>query len=276
MDAAARRRHPARADRQRRRQARRHDPLDRAGRVGARVRRHARHLGAFRSGLRRPPRRLRQGRGRLPVRRVEGLDQIAGRPLPDGRRRHQPVHGRADRAPVPDLHAGLDEHQQAGQRLLRPHAGPRGRPDGHLPVGRPLPVLRLLGGDARPDVLPHRDVGLRAAHLRRPQVLHLHRRRLGAAAARDPVPGRPPGQGPRRPPDLRPTGTDGLEGPQPRHRPVAVPGLRGVVRHQGAAVPAPHMAARRPRRGADRGVGAPRRPPSGSSTARWWRRCSAT
>ena len=88
---------------------------------------------------------------------------------------------------------------QEGQRLLRPHADPRGRPDGHLPVGRPLPVLRLLGGDARPDVLPHRDVGLRPAHLRRPQVLHLHRRRVGPPAAGDPVAGRPPRQQPPAP-----------------------------------------------------------------------------
>ena len=84
---------------------------------------------------------------------------------------------------------------------------------------------------------------------------------------------------------------------------VAVPGVHGRVRHQGAALPVPHLAARRARRGADRRLGDPgRRAPedghlrpaalrlpavsaggagrsrrtspcwrsSGSSTARWW------
>jgi len=30
---------------------------------------------------------------------------------------------------------------------------------GHLRVARHVPVLRVLGGDAAPDVLPHRDLG---------------------------------------------------------------------------------------------------------------------
>ncbi len=90
---------------------------------------------------------------------------------------------------------------------------------------------------------------------------------------------------------------------------VAVPGLRAGLRHQGAAVPAAHVAARRARPGADRRLGHPRRraaedghlrpgafrlpavpgggaacaprgsassPSPASSTARWWRWSSRT
>jgi NADH-quinone oxidoreductase subunit M len=51
---------------------------------------------------------------------------------------------------------------------------------------RPLPVLRVLGGDADPDVLPDRDLGPRPPHLRRGQVLPLHVRRQRADARRVP------------------------------------------------------------------------------------------
>ena len=44
-----------------------------------------------------------------------------------------------------------------------------------------------------------------------------------------------------------------------------VPGLRPGLRHQGAAVPVPHLAARRPRRGAHRG----QRDPGRASCSRW-------
>ena len=90
---------------------------------------------------------------------------------------------------------------------------------------------------------------------------------------------------------------------------LAVPGLRAGLRHQGAAVPAPHLAARRARPGADRRLGDPGRraaedghlrpgalrlpavpgggarcarrgsassPSPASSTARWWRWSSRT
>ena len=43
-------------------------------------------------------------------------------------------------------------------------------------LARPVPVLRVLGRDAHPDVLPDRHLGLRAPHLRGRQVHPLHRR----------------------------------------------------------------------------------------------------
>ena len=54
-----------------------------------------------------------------------------------------------------------------------------------LRLARPVPVLRLLGRDAHPDVLPHRDLGLRAAHLRGDQVHPLHDGRQRPDARRD-------------------------------------------------------------------------------------------
>ena len=42
------------------------------------------------------------------------------------------------------------------------------------------------GSDARPDVLPHRGLGQRAARVRGDEVLHLHRGRLGVPARVDP------------------------------------------------------------------------------------------
>ena len=49
---------------------------------------------------------------------------------------------------------------------------------------RHLPLLRLLGGHADPDVLHHRGLGRPAEDLRRHQVLPLHLRRQRADAGR--------------------------------------------------------------------------------------------
>ena len=51
---------------------------------------------------------------------------------------------------------------------------------------RPVPLLRLLGGHAHPDVLHHRDLGRRQPALRRDQVLRLHHGRLAAHAGGHP------------------------------------------------------------------------------------------
>ncbi len=125
---------------------------------------------------------------------------------------------------------------------------------------RPLPVLRLLGGDADADVPADRHLGRRAADLRGGQVLPLHHGGEPADAGRHPV--------------------DGLDLPPARAAPGASPTptccgstcrsasssgcsrLRPGLRDQGADVPAPHLAARRPRRGADRRLGDPRRHPA--------------
>ena len=70
------------------------------------------------------------------------------------------------------------------------HAAARERDDRRVRLARPVPVLRVLGRDADPDVLPDRHLGLRPAHLRRGQVHPLHDGRQRADAARDPRPRR--------------------------------------------------------------------------------------
>ena len=71
-----------------------------------------------------------------------------------------------------------------GARLHGPAAPPADRHDGHLRRARHVPLLRLLGGHAPADVLPHRHLGRPARGVRGHQVLPLHPGRLGADAAR--------------------------------------------------------------------------------------------
>ena len=55
---------------------------------------------------------------------------------------------------------------------------------GALRVAEPVPVLSVLGADAGPDVLHHRDLGRAAAHLRLREVLPVHDGRHAAHADR--------------------------------------------------------------------------------------------
>ncbi len=68
---------------------------------------------------------------------------------------------------------------------------------------RPVPLLRLLGRDADPDVLPHRHLGVRPPHLRVHQVHPLHDGRQRADADRHHLDGLLPPGGDRRA-ELRP------------------------------------------------------------------------
>ena len=77
----------------------------------------------------------------------------------------------------------LGDHGPA-EGVLRP---PPAAPDLHdrdVLLSRPLPLLRVLGSDAGPDVLPDRRLGRPAAALRGDQVLPVHAGGLGADAAR--------------------------------------------------------------------------------------------
>ena len=109
---------------------------------------------------------------------------------------------------------------------------------------RPVPVLRLLGGDADPDVPDHRRLGRRRPGLRRVQVLPLHpgrERRVPGRRHRALFPGRR---------DLRHPRPHGAR-LSVRDRVLAVLRLPGRLRRQGADGPGPHLASRRPRAGAD-------------------------
>ena len=88
-------------------------------------------------------------------------------------------HGARRRAP-PEALLGAD-----GARLHGHAAAPADRHDGHLRRPGHVPLLRVLGGHAPADVLPHRHVGRAAQGVRGDQVLPLHPRRLGADAPRD-------------------------------------------------------------------------------------------
>ena len=156
-------------------------------------------------------------------------------------------------------------------------------------------------------VLPHRHLGPRSPHLRRREILPLHHGRLRADAGGHHLPVQPhpdlqlrrhPRYAGQRPPGLRRRRAD-----------AAVPGLLRGLRHQGAHLPAAHLAARRARgsalgrlrdagfRNAEDGhatefctsacrcfpapptsapPGSPSWPSSASSTARWWPWCSPT
>ena len=125
-------------------------------------------------------------------------------------------------------------------RLLRADAPAHRRDGRRVRVAGSAPLLRLLRGDADPALHPDRRLGRRTADGGDGQVRHLHDGRLAADARRD-----------RR---LRPAGRDVRPRGQPdEHEPLALPRLHGRLRHQGAALPVPRLAAGRLPRGAARG-----------------------
>ena len=159
--------------------------LARAGGVAGRVWSHPRSLGRVRCLL-----------CRVPVRRTRVVDSGIRHRLLPRRRRDQSAPGRAHGLSDADCAAlvvGIGREEGQGVLDLRP--GPRGCDDRGLRVARPVPLLRLLGRHAHPDVLPHRDLGLRPAHLRGRQVHALHDGGQRADADRDPGAGVPPQRG---------------------------------------------------------------------------------
>ena len=181
--------------------------------------------------------------------------------LHDRPRRHQPAAVRA-----------VELHHPRGDHLhVRRHARgrePQGVPDAdaraadrhgrHVHGPGPDPVLRLLRGRPAADVLHDRRVGRRAAPVRLAEVLPLHDVRLGADARGLPGPVRPDR---RRELHVR---LPRRAGPDDRPHRADLDLRRHVrrLRRQGADVPVPHLAARRPHPGADAGLGDPGRDPA--------------
>ena len=211
-------------------------------------------------GVAADPARLRFRPGRLSAAGGQGLDRAARHPLPPGHRRHLAVAGAADDVPAASdaaVAAGDRHPQRARARVHRRDAGAGERDDRRFSRAGPVRLLRLLGADADPDVLHHRDLGRRSPPVRGDQVRHLHAGRLAADAGGDPVPvfavARRDGHlqlrlhGPVAP-DAADRAADAL-----------LRRLRAGVRDQGADLPAAHLAARRARRGADGRFGHPGR-----------------
>ena len=149
--------------------------------------------------------------------------------------------------------------EKGGQGLLRALPPARRRHDGRVLRARLFSLLHFLGSHALADVLPHRHLGRAAARVCGHQVLPLHAGRQRADAARD--------SGAlfqQRTAYLRHDRVD-RPGRQVRHKNVAHMAVRSVglglsachldgavhrLRHQDPGLPVPHLAARRPRRGA--------------------------
>ena len=147
------------------------------------------------------------------------------------------------------------------QGVPRPDPAARDGHDRHVRGPGPAPVLRLLRARPAPDVLHDRRVGRRAAQVRVAQVLPLHGVRLGADDRVDPGRVLPVAGERRRAAHLLDPGPLrlGRLGPGPRHRRAGLRRLLHGLRHQGADVPVPHLAARRPHPGPHAGLGHPGR-----------------
>ncbi len=130
---------------------------------------------------------------------------------------------------------------------------------------RHAPLLRVLGSDARPDVLHHRDLGRQAPHLRHDEVLPLHDGGLAPHVPRDPLRG---GVHLARRASSRSRSWTGAGrglrrlGPDAGRRGAPLRRVHARFPREGPALAAPHVASRRARRGPDGRLDHPRgRPP---------------
>ena len=149
----------------------------------------------------------------------------------------------------------VDRDHRAGEGVLHLPAGAADRHARRVHVARLPAVLPVLGSDAGADVLPHRHLGQRQPALLGDQVLPLHPGRQRRDAARD------PGALLLQPHRDRRVHVRRHPVPEAEHpvRPavVGLPGVLPRLRHQGADVPVPHLAARRAHRRADGRLGDP-------------------
>ncbi len=171
-----------------------------------------------------------------------------GDQVQDGRRRHLDAVHRADGVLDAALHSRLVGQHQGSRQGVHDRL-PRARDaDARRLLGtRPRPLLSLLRGRPHPDVPHHRRLGRPAARLRELQVLPLHVPRLGPHAARHD--GHVLAGGNDRHPDPHEREVSA------RDAVVAVARLLRLLCREAPDVARAHLAAGRPCRGADRGLG---------------------
>jgi len=187
---------------------------------------------------------------RLPVRRARTLDPV-GRGRVFSRRR-RPEHPPDPADDDDGMHLGavvVGCDHRAGEGVLHLPARAADRHARRVHVARFPALLPVLGSDARADVLPDRDLGQREPALLGDQVLPVHPRRQRHHAARHPRAvlrlsqrsGQPRGLQLRHHalPEVRVRGEPSV---------VGVSRVLSRLRHQGADVPVPHLAARRAHR----------------------------
>ena len=178
---------------------------------------------------------------------LHGLDPEPRGQVQHRHGRHQPGHGAADHPS--GVHRGVvlvHLHQRTPQGVRHLDPGHAVQHDGRVHHPGHVPVLPVLGSDAGADVLPHRHLGRPPAALRGDQAVPLHPVRFGADAGGHPGHLLPAVQ------DHRPLRHVHrlVPGHGRHHRPAEPqlpaadrPGVLRRVRHQGADVPLPHLAA---------------------------------
>ncbi len=148
---------------------------------------------------------LRAAMGRdVSLQRGRRVDAAVRHSLPRGGRRDLALARDAHRVHHADRGVRLVRvGQDAHQRLVLRAPPARGRNARLLSRARSVPLLRLLGADARPHVRHDRRMGRGGTHSKRHQVLPLHDVRLDADARSHPLHGLRLRAGQRRDAELR-------------------------------------------------------------------------
>ena len=181
-------------------------------------------------------------------------------PLPRRDRRHHALARDAHGAPAAGGGVGvvrLDPDAREGLVLRAPPA--RGGDARRVPLARSVPLLRVLGADARPHVRHDRRLGRGEPHQERDQVLPLHDVRQRPDARRHPLPRvRVRARLADEHAVVRLLRAAAARAPAARAG-LALRGVRAGVLHQGPDVAGAHVAARRAHRGAHRRLDHPGR-----------------
>ena len=181
------------------------------------------------------------------VRAEDAVDTGAQHGVSSRRGRSRAADGLSDRASHRAGRHCLAQHRGPRLPVLHVAAPARGRAHRRVRLARPHPLLPVLGGRARPDVLPHQHLGRRQPLVRGVEVLHLHAGGQSRDARRHhrPVPrhGRQ---------DLRHArDCEAVVGLASRGADRDLRGHRHRACRQGAHLPAPHLASGCARRSAD-------------------------